>query len=153
MKYAYGLVDKNNIIRTVEDIMCAGNDTSHETITDFKQEITDKVDEIPDHIEEAIKGLLIDQLPDQYYNREETDNQIKDKINEYNSDITINYATKSFVNTTKNNILAECEQSFYTKGYINDHIISTIEFDEEIEPLKTKIKELEDRIKVLEGTS
>ena len=180
MKYAYGLVDKNNIIRTVEDIMCAGNDTSHETITDFKQEITDKIDdfytktetsdhieeaiddlksyfentEIPEQIDAAIEDLMVDQLPDQYYNQGEIKDIITNSLQTFYSEMIFNeYATKSSVNTTKTDILTECQQSFYTKDYINEHIISTIELEEAIEPLKAKIKELEDRIKVLEGSS
>ena len=89
MKYAYGLVDKNNIIRTVEDIMCVGNDTSHETITDFKQEITDKINdfytktETLDHIDSAITDFQNDVLKKSYITRATTLARINEAIENY----------------------------------------------------------------------
>ena len=192
MYYAHGLVDKNNIIRTVEDIMCSANDSSHETITDFKESVENRLDDyytkqetldhivsgitdfqnnvlkksyitrattqdridtaitnlqtdvleenyatieyvddyyttieyvddkisevedkiettsdstymyltsntIPEAIDNAIDDLMNVQMPDQYYNKGEVDSTMDDKINEYNSDIVLNYATKDFV--------------------------------------------------------
>ena len=209
MYYAHGLVDKNNIIRTVEDIMCSANDSSHETITDFKESVENKLDDfytkmetqdcidtaitnfqtnvlkksyitrqttqdridtavndldlkldneinyiglvtIPREIDDAIDDLMGIQIPDQYYNKNEVDNQIGDKINEYNSDIVLNYATKEFVNKTKNDILSECQQSFYTKSYIDENYYSTKDHNVDITALTNKILELERRIVALE---
>lgn len=246
MNYAHGLVDKNNIIRTVEDIMCSANDSSHETITDFKQSVESKLDNvysknetldhiksairdfqndvlkksyitrattqdridtaitdlqndvleeyyatieyvddyyttieyvddkisevedkiettsdstytylalntIPAQIENAIDDLMDNQIPDQYYNKSEVDSTIEHKLNEYDSYITINYATKTFVNTTKNDILSECEQSFYTKDHIKDNYYTITDHNTDITALTNRILQLEQRIAALES--
>lgn len=236
MNYAHGLVDKNNIIRTVEDIMCSANDSSHETITDFKQSVESKLDNvyskietldhidsaitdfqndvlkksyitrattqdridtaitdfqtnvleenyakleyvdeeldklddkidttsdstysyltmntIPKQIDNAIDDLMDNQIPDQYYNKSEVNSTIEDKLNEYDSYVTINYVTKTFVNTTKNNILNECEQSFYTKDYILDNYYTIHDHNTDITALTTRISQLEQRIAALES--
>lgn len=190
MYYAHGLVDKNNIIRTVEDIMCSANDSSHETITDFKEGVENRLNDVysknetlnliatatnelraelshnfdsawesilcnnlPDQIDSALNDLMNNQLPDQYYNKDEVNNEIENKINEHKAEITIDYATKEFVNTTKNNILNECSESFYTKQYIKDNYYKTIDHDNDFVTLQIKIGELENRIKNLEQKS
>ena len=72
MNYAHGLVDKNNIIRTVEDIMCTANDSSHETINDFKDEVNSRLEnvynkiETLDHIDSAITDFQRDVLKKSY---------------------------------------------------------------------------------------
>lgn len=203
MYYAHGLVDKNNIIRTVEDIMCSANDSSHETINDFKESVENKLDnvytkmETLDHIDsaitdfqndvikksyittktiqeridtasnatyihlttntvpmlidEAINDLMDYEIPDQYYNKDEVNDEIESSINTYNSEISINYTTKEFVNKTKNDILDECYQTFYTKAYIDENYYTGSEHNTDITALTNKILQLEQRIAALES--
>lgn len=203
MYYAHGLVDKNNIIRTVEDIMCSANDSSHETINDFKESVENKLDdyytkmETLDHIDSAITDFqnnvikksyittntiqsridaasdatythlttntvpmlinnaiddLMDyEIPDQYYNKDEVNDEIESAINEYDSEISINYATKEFVNKTKNDILDECHQSFYTKAYIDEYYYTGSDHNYDITSLTNRIAQLEQRIAALES--
>ena len=197
MNYAHGLVDKNNIIRTVEDIMCTANDSSHQTINDFKNEVNNKLEnvyskiETLDHIDSAITDFQtnvlkksyittatiqsridsaiedckeemesnidlaisefeLNELPDQYYNKDEIENEITTALNEYDSNITLNYATKSFVNEVKNNVLNECQQSFFTRDYIKENYYSKEDHNTDVAAMTAKILALEQRIAALE---
>ena len=88
MNYAHGLVDKNNIIRTVEDIMCSANDTSHETITDFKEDVETKLDnvytkmETLNHIDSALNDFHTDVLKKSYITRATTQARIDEAVAE-----------------------------------------------------------------------
>ena len=103
MNYAYGLVDKNNIIRTVEDIICAGDDSSHQTINDFKEEVNTKIesvyskDETRKEIDETIENFYNEVIYPTYaprtsvYTQIETINHIESAIKdfEYLTDATV----------------------------------------------------------------
>ena len=114
MNYAYGLVDKNNIIRTVEDIICAGDDSSHQTINDFKEEVNTKIesvyskDETRKEIDETIENFYNEVIYPTYaprtsvYTQIETINHIESAIKDFE------YLTGATLETKINEAKQEC---------------------------------------------
>ena len=129
MNYARGLVDKNNIIRTVEDIICAGDDNSHQAINDFKDEVNVKIesvyskDETRSEIDDAIQTFHNTVVYPRYAPRNTVYTQIEtlDHIDSAITDFKTETLQKSYLTgTTVRNHIKEVKDECIK--YTNDEI-------------------------------